>query len=48
MHAGLTVHVYTPHMLALCLMLPGTYYGQNYASIIDWPKHNQLLVSHPH
>jgi len=23
-------------MLALCLMLSGTYYAQNYASIIGW------------
>ena len=25
-----------PIMLALCLMLSGTYYAQNYASIIGW------------
>jgi len=25
-----------PTMLALCLMLSGTYYAQNYASIIGW------------
>ena len=28
--------VILPIMLALCLMLSGTYYAQNYASIIGW------------
>ena len=29
-------------MLALCLMLSGTYYAQNYASIIGWCLENGM------
>ena len=42
-----------PIMLALCLMLSGTYYAQNYASIIGWclttsnTNNKDLIFSQP-
>ena len=35
-----------PIMLALCLMLSGTYYAQSYASIIGWCLPKTLLANH--